>query len=393
MPRDYYEILGVERGATAVEIKKSYRKVALKFHPDRNPDDPAAEDKFKEAAEAYEVLSNDEKRARYDRFGHQGVKGGAGGGGGNMDMDDIFRNFSDIFGGGGGGGGGFDPFEQFFGGGGGRGRGGRSRGRKGTNLRIKVKLDLNEVVHGVHKTIKVNKHVTCDVCDGSGAKGQSDVNTCGTCNGAGQVRRVTNTILGQMQTTSTCPTCHGEGQVITAPCAKCKGEGKVFGEETIEVDIPAGVGEGMQLSLTGKGNAGERGGAPGDLLIVIHEEPHEELKRDGIDIVHDLHISFVDAALGTKLEVPTVDGKAKINIPAGTQSGKIFKLKGKGIPNVNNRYDVGDQVVYVNVWTPKELTSEERATLEQLRDAPNFQPGPDKKDSGFFQRVKDMFHG
>lgn len=386
MPRDYYEILGVERSATVVEIKKAYRKVALKHHPDRNPDDPEAENKFKEAAEAYEVLSNDEKRSRYDRFGHQGVKGGAGGG--NMDMDDIFRNFSDIFGGGGGQGGGFDPFEQFFGGG---SRSRNRQGRRGSNLRIKVKLSLKDVVHGVHKTLKVNKHVACDECNGSGAKDSGSVNTCPTCHGAGHVRRVTNTILGQMQTTSTCPTCNGEGKVVTAPCTKCKGDGRMFGEETVEVDIPAGVGEGMQLSLAGKGNSGERGGPPGDLLIVIEEERHDELVRDGNNVIHDLHISFIDAALGTKVEVPTVDGKAKINIPPGTQAGKVFKLKGKGIPNINNSYDIGDQVVYVYVWTPKELSKDEEKMLEKLRESPNFQPQPDKKESGFFSWVKDKF--
>lgn len=392
MPRDYYEILEVERTATAVEIKKAYRKVALKFHPDRNPDNPEAESKFKEAAEAYEVLSDDAKRQRYDQFGHQGVKGGAGGGS-HMDMDDIFRNFSDIFGGGAaGGGGGFDPFDQFFGGGR-RGGGGRPRGRRGSNLRIKVKLSLSDIVHGVQKSITIKKHVTCNVCDGSGAKDKNSVSTCSTCNGAGQVRRVTNTILGQMQTTTTCPTCHGEGTMVTAKCGNCKGDGKVYGEETMEVDIPAGVVEGMQLSMTGKGNAGERGGAPGDLLIVVEEIPHEELKREGLDVVYDLHISFADAALGTKLEVPTVDGKAKITIPEGTQGGKVYKLKGKGIPNVNNSYEVGDQVVYVNVWTPTKLSSEERAMLEKLRDAENFQPDPDKKESGFFQRMKDVFNG
>lgn len=388
MPRDYYEILGVERSATTVEIKKAYRKVALKFHPDRNPDDPDAESKFKEAAEAYEILSNDDKRSRYDRFGHQGVKGGGFSGGG-MDMEDIFRNFSDIFGGGGGNGGGFDPFEQFFGGG---GRGRSRRGTRGTNLRIKVKLKLDEVVHGVTRKIKVNKYVACDECDGSGAKDSNSISTCPTCNGAGHVRKVTNTILGQMQTTSTCPTCHGEGTSITAKCTKCKGEGKVYGEETLDIEIPAGVGRGMQLSMAGKGNVGERGGAPGDLHIVIEEEEHETLKRDGIDIVYDLHLNFADAALGTKVEVPTVDSKAKITIPAGTQAGKVLKLKGKGIPNINNSYDVGDQLIYVNVWTPKNLTAEEKKLLEKLKESPNFKPDPSHKDSGFFSWMKEKFH-
>ncbi len=384
MPRDYYEILSVTRTSTQEEIKKSYRKVALQHHPDRNPDNPDAEHKFKEAAEAYEVLGNEEKRAKYDRFGHAGVKGG-----GAQNMDDIFSNFGDIFGGGGGGGG-FDPFEAFFGGQ--RGGGGRARqGRRGSNLRIKVKLNLKEIVYGAKKTIKLNKHVTCDVCDGSGAKDKSSVSTCSTCHGAGQVRRVTQTILGQMQTTSTCPTCHGDGSTITAKCTKCKGEGKIFGEDSVTLDIPAGVGEGIQLSMTGRGNAGDRGGAPGDLIVVVEEEQHEELVREENDIVFNLNISFVDAALGLQTEVPTVDAKAKIKVPAGTQSGKVFRLKGKGIPNINNSYEVGDQQVRVNVWIPKNLSDEERATLEKLRDSPNFQPGSSKEDGGFFQKVKDLF--
>lgn len=387
MPRDYYEILGVSKTATDVEIKKAYRKVALQFHPDRNPNNPDAEAKFKEAAEAYEVLSNEEKRARYDRFGHNGVKGGNGGfSGGGMNMEDIFSNFGDIFGGGGSG----DPFEAFFGGS--RG-GGRRQGRRGTNLRIKVKLNLQEIVKGVKKTIKVNKHVTCDVCNGSGARDSGSINTCPTCHGQGQVRRVTNTILGQMQTTSTCPTCHGEGSTITAKCPKCKGDGNIFGEETVTFDIPAGVNEGIQLSISGKGNAGERGGAPGDLIIVIEEAEHPELKREGIDILHDLHISFIDAALGTQVEVPTIDSRAKIKIPAGTQAGKIFRLKGKGIPNINNQYQVGDEIIHVNVWTPKQLTKDEEALLEKLRNSPNFQPNPGKEDDSLFKKMKDYFQG
>jgi molecular chaperone DnaJ len=384
MPRDYYEILSVTRTSTQEEIKKSYRKVALQHHPDRNPDNPDAEHKFKEAAEAYEVLGNEEKRAKYDRFGHAGVKGG-----GAQNMDDIFSNFGDIFGGGGGGGG-FDPFEAFFGGQ--RGGGGRARqGRRGSNLRIKVKLNLKEIVYGTKKTIKLNKHVTCDVCDGSGAKDKSSVSTCSTCHGAGQVRRVTQTILGQMQTTSTCPTCHGDGATITAKCTKCKGEGKIFGEDSVTLDIPAGVGEGIQLSMTGRGNAGDRGGAPGDLIVVVEEEQHEELIREENDIVFNLNITFVDAALGLQTEVPTVDAKAKIKVPAGTQSGKVFRLKGKGIPNINNSYEVGDQQVRVNVWIPKNLSDEEKEVLEKLRDSPNFQPGSSKEDGGFFQKVKDLF--
>ncbi len=385
MPRDYYEILSVSQTASQEDIKKAYRKVALQHHPDRNPDNPDAEHKFKEAAEAYEILGNEEKRAKYDRFGHAGVKGG----GGYSNMDDIFSNFGDIFGGAGGsGGGGFDPFEAFFGG---QRGGGRRQGRRGTNLRIKVKLDLKEIVYGAKKTIKINKHVACDVCHGSGAKDKNSVSTCHTCNGAGQVRRVTQTILGQMQTTTTCPTCHGEGTSITAKCGKCKGEGKVFGEDTVTLDIPAGVGEGIQLSMTGRGNAGDRGGAPGDLIVVIEEEQHEELFREENDIVYNLNISFVDAALGLQTDVPTVDAKAKIKVPAGTQSGKVFRLKGKGIPNINNQYEVGDQQVRVNVWIPKNLSDEERDVLEKLRHSANFQPGNTKEEGGFFQKMKDIF--
>lgn len=386
MPKDYYEILSVTRTASQEEIKKAYRKVALQYHPDRNPDNPDAEAKFKEAAEAYEILGNDEKRAKYDRFGHAGVKGG-----GHHNAEDIFRDFGDIFGGAGGGGG-FDPFEAFFGGQrGGGGGGGRRQGRRGTNLRIKVKLDLKEIVYGAKKTIKLNKHVACDVCNGSGAKDKNSISTCGTCHGQGQVRRVTQTILGQMQTTATCPTCHGEGTSITAKCGKCKGEGKVFGEDTVTLDIPAGVGEGIQLSMTGRGNAGDRGGSPGDLIVVIEEEQHEELFREENDIVYNLNISFIDAALGLQTEVPTVDAKAKIKVPPGTPSGKVFRLKGKGIPNINNSYDVGDQQVRVNVWIPKNLSEDEKELLEKLRNSPNFQPGNMKEEGGFFQKMKDIF--
>ncbi|MEY3679218.1 MAG: hypothetical protein RI924_1359, partial [Bacteroidota bacterium] len=326
--RDYYDVLGVARNANAEEIKKAYRKLAIKYHPDKNPDDKAAEDKFKEAAEAYEVLSNPEKKQRYDQFGHAGNAAGAGGyGGGGMNMEDIFSQFGDIFGGG-------SPFESFFGGGQ-SSRGGR-RVSRGSNLRIKVKLTLEEIAKGAEKKIKVNKQVVCQTCDGTGAKDKSSFNTCRTCGGSGAVRRVTNTILGQMQTTSTCPTCNGEGTQITAKCGSCHGEGLSRGEETISIQIPAGVSEGMQLSMSGKGNAAPRGGVPGDLIILIEEVPHETLKRDGNNIIYDLHISFVDAAIGSSVEVPTIDGKAKIKIEAGTQGGKILRLKGKGIPEVNS---------------------------------------------------------
>lgn len=385
--RDYYDILGVTKSASADEIKKAYRKLAIKYHPDKNPDDKSAEDKFKEAAEAYEILSNAEKKQRYDQYGHAGVGGAGGGsgyGGGGMNMEDIFSQFGDIFGGGGG-----SPFDSFFGGGQSRGGGGR-RVAKGSNLRIKVKLTLEEIANGAEKKIKVNKQISCKTCDGSGAKDKGSVSTCKTCGGSGAVRRVTNTILGQMQTTATCPTCHGSGQQITAKCGACHGEGTVRGEETITINIPAGVSEGMQLSMAGKGNAAPNGGVPGDLIILIEELPHDTLKREGNNIVYDLHVSIVDAALGYSAEVPTIDGKAKIKIEAGTQSGKLLRLKGKGIPEVNS-YHRGDQIIHVNIWTPKALSTEERAILEKLRESPNFKPQPGKNDKSFFDKMKEYF--
>ncbi|WP_199118500.1 molecular chaperone DnaJ [Pedobacter sp. ASV28] len=384
--RDYYDILGVAKNASAEEIKKAYRKLAIKYHPDKNPDDKSAEDKFKEAAEAYEVLSSPEKKQRYDQFGHAGVGGAAGGGygGGGMNMEDIFSQFGDIFGGGGG-----SPFDSFFGGGQSRGGGGR-RVAKGSNLRIKVKLTLEEIANGAEKKIKVNKQVSCKTCDGTGAKDKSSVSTCKTCGGSGAVRRVTNTILGQMQTTATCPTCHGSGQQITAKCNVCHGDGTVRGEETISINIPAGVSEGMQLSMAGKGNAAPNGGIPGDLIILIEETPHETLKREGNNVVYDLHVSIPEAALGASVEVPTIDGKAKIKIEPGTQSGKLLRLKGKGIPEVNS-YHRGDQIIHVNIWTPKALSSEERSLLEKLKESPNFKPQPSKNDKSFFDKMKEYF--
>ncbi len=385
--RDFYEILGVAKTATTDEIKKAYRKVAMQYHPDRNPGDKAAEEKFKEAAEAYEILSDADKKAQYDRYGHAGVSGqGRGGysGGGGMNMEDIFSQFGDIFG--------EDLFGNFFGGGqqrGGRGQQ-RSRGVRGSNLRVKLKLTYEEIAKGVTKNIKVKKHVVCSTCSGSGAKDKSSVQTCGTCGGSGQVRRVQNTFLGQMQTVTTCPTCNGEGTTVTAKCGSCKGEGRVYGEETVSIDIPAGVQEGMQMNVGGKGNAGERGGMPGDLIILIEEEPHKELHREGLNVAYELHISFTDAAFGTQVEVPTIDGRAKIKIPAGTQSGKIFRLKGKGFPAVNS-YEKGDQLIQVNIWTPQHLSSEEKAMLEKLSHSPNFKPHPDKNEKNFFDKIKDMF--
>jgi molecular chaperone DnaJ len=376
--RDYYDVLGVSRQADAAEIKSAYRKLAIKYHPDKNPDNKEAEEKFKEAAEAYEILSNPEKRQRYDQFGH--ASGASGHYGGGMNMEDIFSQFGDIFGGG-------SPFDSFFGGQ--RGGGGR-RVAKGTNLRIKVKLTLDEIAKGAEKKIKVNKQIVCTTCDGSGAKDKSSFHNCRTCGGTGSVRRVTNTILGQMQTTSTCPNCNGEGVEITAKCTTCKGDGLMRGEETITINIPAGVSEGMQLSMSGKGNAAPRGGIPGDLIILIEELPHETLKRDGINVIYDLYINFVDATLGTSIEIPTIDGKAKIKIDSGTQGGKILRLKGKGVPEVNS-YHKGDQLVYVNVWTPKTVSAEERELLEKLKSSPNFKPQPGKNEKTFFERVKEYF--
>jgi molecular chaperone DnaJ len=381
--RDYYEILGVSKTADEAEIKKAYRKMAIKYHPDKNPDDPSAEEKFKEAAEAYEVLSNAEKRQRYDRFGHQGVGGAPGGGGfsggfgGGMSMDDIFEQFGDIFGGGGGG------FRGGFGGGG-------RRVNKGSNLRVRIKLNLQEVANGVAKKLKVNKYVACETCTGTGAKDGS-YTTCGTCRGSGQVTRITNTILGQMQTASTCPTCSGEGKIIEHKCTKCYGDGIVKGEEVVELNIPAGVAEGMQLSVRGKGNAAARGGVNGDLIVVVEEEEHPDLKRDGANLHHELHVNFADAALGTSLEVPTVDGKARIKLDPGTQGGKLLRLRGKGLPDLE-RGGKGDIIVHVNIWTPRNLSKQEKDVLEKLRDSDNFRPDPGKSERSFFDKMKDYFH-
>ena len=376
--KDYYEILGVARGADESEIKKAYRKMAMKYHPDKNPGDKQAEDKFKAAAEAYDVLSNADKKARYDQFGHAGMGAGAAGGGfsGGMNMDDIFSQFSDIFGG--------------FGGGGQRGGGGKRRTTRGSNLRIKVKLTLEEILKGVEKKIKVNKYLHCQSCQGSGAQGGSAFHTCSTCRGSGQITQVVNTILGQMQTASTCPACSGEGQVIRDKCKTCFGDGIVRGEEVITINIPAGVAEGMQLSMSGHGNAAPRGGIPGDLLVAIEEQEHAHLKREGNNLYFEQVISFTDAALGTSVEIPTLEGKAKIKIDPGTQPGKVLRLRSKGLPEIN-QYGRGDLLVSVNVWVPATLTKEEKKTLEKLNESENFQPSKNSKDKGFFDRMKEYF--
>ena len=380
--RDYYEVLGVAKSADDKEIKKAYRKLAIKHHPDKNPNDNQAEEKFKEAAEAYEVLSDSQKKARYDQFGHAGMGGAAGGGhggfGGGMSMDDIFENFGDVFGGFG------------FGGGNGRSRGGR-RVNRGSNIRIKVSLTLEEIAEGVEKKVKVVKDNVCVSCDGSGAEGSSGNSTCTTCNGSGQVTRVTNTFLGQMQTASVCPTCNGQGTVITDKCKKCNGKGVERGEAVIPIDIPAGVEDGMQLQVSGQGNIGSRGGVAGDLLVVIEEKKHEHFQREGQNLHYDLFVNFAEVTLGTQIVVPTLKGKVKIKLEEGTQSGKLLRLRGQGLPSVNS-YGSGDIIVNVNVWTPQKLSSDEKKILETLKESDNFRPSPGKKDKGFFERVKEYFN-
>jgi molecular chaperone DnaJ len=366
--RDYYEVLGVAKNADEGEIKKAYRKLALKYHPDKNPDDATAEEKFKEAAEAYEVLSNPEKRAQYDRFGHAGM--GQGGFGGGMNMDDIFSQFGDIFG-------------NAFGGGSFGGSRGGARAARGTNLRVRIKLNLEEVAEGVKKKIKVNKMVN--------AAGVTFKN-CQTCNGTGRITRVQQTFIGAMQTQTTCHSCQGAGKMIDSKPVDADANGLKRQEEVIEIDIPAGVEDGMQLSMSGKGNAGPFNGIPGDLIIQIEEEEHPELKRDGENLHYEAFVNFVDAVLGESIEVPTVTGKVKIKIDPGTQSGKILRLKGKGLPHVQ-RYGQGDLFVHINVWTPQKVSKEEREILEKLKESENFKPQPDKKDKNFFSRMKDMFNG
>jgi molecular chaperone DnaJ len=380
--RDYYTVLGIGRDADEATIKKAYRQAALKHHPDKNPGDKEAEEKFKEAAEAYEVLSNADKRAKYDRFGHDGLKNMGGGYGGGMSMDDIFSQFGDIF-------------ENAFGFGGFGGFGGgtaqRRRVNRGTNLRVKVKLTLEEIAKGVEKKIKVHKYIGCKECSGSGARGGGSYNTCSTCGGTGQVTRVTNTFLGQMQTTSACPSCGGEGKTISDKCPACAGNGIVRGEEVISINIPAGVAEGMQLSLSGKGNAAARGGIPGDLIILIEEQKHPHLIRDSNNLLYEHYISFPDAALGKSLEVPTLEGRARIKIEPGTQSGKVLRLKGKGLPSVDSSYR-GDLLVSLNVWTPQKLTKEQQDIIEKWIDSESFTPKPSGKEKNFYERMREYFH-
>ena len=379
--RDYYEVLGVQRNANADEIKKAYRKAAIKYHPDKNPGDKEAEEKFKEAAEAYDVLSNPDKRARYDQFGHAGMSGAAGGGfgggfSGGFSMEDIFSQFGDIFGG-------------HFGGFSSRGGGGR-RVNRGSDIRVKVKLTLSEIANGTTKKLKINKYISCDKCGGTGAKDSSSYSTCSTCNGTGVVTRVENTFFGRMQTQGVCPTCGGEGKTITAKCDKCSGEGVVRGDEVIEIKIPAGVGEGMAVTVSGKGNAARHGGVNGDLLVMIEEERDAELVRDGNDLIHNLNLTVTTCILGGEVEVPTIDGRAKIKIAPGTHAGKVLRLRGKGLPDVNG-YGRGDILIVVDITIPDSLTAEERQLVQKLSEQPHFKEAESVEQQNIFERMKNFF--
>lgn len=383
--RDYYEVLGVAKNATADEIKKAYRKKAIEYHPDKNPGNKEAEDKFKEAAEAYEVLSNPDKRARYDQFGHAGMSGAAGNGGpfggfsGGMSMDDIFSMFGDIFGGRGG----------FGGFGGGDYSTNQQRRFRGSDLRVKVKLNLKEISTGVEKKFKLKKYIQCSHCHGTGAEGNSGTETCPTCKGTGSVIRNQQTILGTMQTRVTCSTCGGEGKIIKEKCKECSGEGIVYGEEVVTVKIPAGVAEGMQLTMSGKGNAGKHNGIPGDLLILIEEEADKDLIRDEDDLIYNLLLSFPTAALGGAVEIPTVDGKVKVKIEPGTQPGKVLRIRGKGLPSVNG-YGTGDLLVNISIYVPETLSKDEKKALEKMEDSDNFKPNTSIKEK-IFRKFKSWF--
>ena len=379
--RDYYEVLGVQRNANADEIKKAYRKAAIKYHPDKNPGDKEAEDKFKEAAEAYDVLSNPDKRARYDQFGHAGMSGAAGGGfggfgGGGFSMEDIFSQFGDIFGG-------------HFGGFSSR-SGGSARVNRGSDIRVKVKLTLAEIANGTTKKLKISKTIACDKCGGSGAKDSSSYATCSACGGSGYVMRVENTFFGRMQTQSVCPTCGGSGKTITAKCDKCSGEGVMRGDEVVEIKIPAGVGEGMAVTVSGKGNAARHGGVSGDLLVMIEEEHNPELVRDGNDLIHNLNLPVTTCILGGDVEVPTIDSRVKIKIAPGTHAGKVLRLRGKGLPDVNG-YGRGDILIVVDITIPDTLNKEERQLVEKLAEQPHFKSAESVEKQNIFERMRNFF--
>lgn len=384
--RDYYEVLGVSKTATPAELKSAYRKLAIKYHPDKNPGDKEAEEKFKEAAEAYDVLSNPDKRARYDQFGAAAFDGSAGGGqggyyGGGMNMEDIFSQFGDIF-----SGMGFD-----FGGMG--GRGGRSGGRRtsrGSDLRVRVKLTLSEVAKGVEKKLKVRTAVACEKCGGTGAKDSNSIKTCSQCNGSGYVVSVVQSLFGRMQQQSPCPSCNGSGKTITDKCTSCGGTGVTYVEKVVTVKIPAGVEDGMQMKVSGAGNAAPNGGMNGDLLVVMQVEEDDQLQRDGSNLIYHLYLTVPEAILGTTVEVPTADGKVKINIDPGTQPGKVLRLKGKGLPEVN-RSTRGDLLIRVDVYIPKKITSDEKKAIQQMASSSSFTPTAEEKVS-FLQRIKQMFN-
>ncbi len=386
--RDYYEVLGVSKSATEDEIKKAYKKLAIKYHPDRNPDDKEAEEKFKEAAEAYDVLHDAQKRARYDQFGHEGMSGAGGFGGFSgqgMSMDDIFSMFGDVF----GGRGGFGGFSGFGGGGGQQ----RQRRFRGSDLRVKVRLNLKEILNGAEKKFKLKKYVTCEHCHGTGAEGNGGTETCPTCHGTGSVTRTQQSIFGMMQTQSVCPNCNGEGKIIKNKCKHCSGEGITYGEEVVEVKIPAGVAEGMQLTVSGKGNAGKRNGIAGDLLVVIEEESHPDLIRDDNDLIYNLLLSVPTAALGGTVEIPTIDNKVKVKIEPGTQPGKVLRLRGKGLPNVNSygySNGTGDLLVNISVYIPETLNKEEKQALEKMQNSDNFMPNLSIKEK-IFKKFKNFF--
>jgi len=381
--RDYYEVLGVSKSASAEEIKKAYRKKAMELHPDRNPNDPTAETRFKEAAEAFDVLKDPDKRARYDRFGHSGLHSGGFSEPDfqNVSFEDIFSRFGDIFGG--------DIFGGFAGGG--RSRSQRRVGQPGDDMKLRLKLSLDEIAFGTEKTLKIKKHITCRKCEGTGAETRDDFMTCSTCSGTGQVRQVSNTMFGQFVNVQTCPTCYGEGRVIRNKCSSCSGEGRVRGEETVKVKIPSGVAEGNYLTLRGQGNAGIRGGEAGNLIVMIEEEASDLFRRDGDDIYYELSLSVSDAILGTEVEVPTLKGKARLKIEAGTQPGKLLRLKGKGIIGLNSK-QAGDQYVELTVYIPTHLTDAERGHIEALRNSKNFDPAAKNgKGKDFFSKIKDVF--
>lgn len=386
--RDFYEVLGVSKTATQDEIKSAYRKLALKYHPDRNPDDKEAEEKFKEAAAAYEVLGNAEKRQKYDQYGpSMGPQGFGGQGGyyqgGGMSMEDIFSQFGDIFGGGGFSG----AFGGFGGGGGSRAR--KQRQRRGSDLRIRVKLTLDEIAKGVTKTLKIPTYVKCSHCNGTGAKDGVAYSTCQTCHGTGTVTRVQQTILGAMQSQSECPDCDGTGKVISENCPYCRGEGVERKDEQVTFTIPAGVADGMTLTVRGKGNAPRHGGENGDLLVVVEEVKHPELIRDGNDIIYNLMLDIPTAVLGGQVEVPTITGRARLKIAPGTQPGKVLRLRGKGLPSTEG-YGTGDELINVMVYMPEKLTDAEKSAIASLQNSPNVQPTEAEKHR-LFSKFKHIF--